>query len=90
MIISLTPGACWCPRTKPAPPSSPPATQHPMGDVEGIHEGRAPQQRQGKPASVVACYWVWTGIVRKGEARPLAVDFADKMQEGRWLASGTS
>ena len=46
------PGACWCPRTKPAPNSSPLATQHPMGDVEGIHEGRALQQRQEKPAPV--------------------------------------
>ena len=51
-MISLTPEACWCPRTKPGPNSSPPATQHPMGDVEGIHEGRALQQRQGKPFSV--------------------------------------
>ena len=34
---------------------SPPATQHPWvfpkDDVEGIHEGRALQQRQGKPGS---------------------------------------
>ena len=34
------------------PKLSPPATQHPMGDVEGIHETRALQQRQGKPVSV--------------------------------------
>ena len=39
----------------PAPNSSPPATQHPwvfpVDDVEGIHEGRALRQRQGKPGS---------------------------------------
>ena len=51
-LRNLTPEACWWPHTKPAPHSSPPATQHPMGDVEGINEGRGPQQRQGKPVSV--------------------------------------
>ena len=40
------------PRIDPAPNSSPPATQHHVGDVEGIHEGRALRQRQGKPGSV--------------------------------------
>ena len=51
-MISLTPEACRCSHTKPAPNSSPPATQHPMGAVVGIHEGNALQQRQGKPVSV--------------------------------------
>ena len=46
------PGACWCPRTKPAAHFSPPATQYPTGGVEGIHEGRGLQQRQGKPVSI--------------------------------------
>ena len=34
------------PRTKFPQNSSPPATQHPTGDVEKIHEVRALQQRQ--------------------------------------------
>ena len=46
---SLTPGACRCPRTELALNSSPPATQHPVGGVEGFHEGRALRQGQGKP-----------------------------------------
>ena len=45
-MISLTPEACCCPRIKPSPNSSPSATQHPMGDVQGMHEVRALQQRQ--------------------------------------------
>ena len=54
---SLPPEAGRCPRTDtdaridPAPKSSPPATQHHVGDVEGMHAGRALQQRQGKPGS---------------------------------------
>ena len=53
----LTPEAGRCPRTvsirgsNPAPNSSPPATQHHVGDVEGIHEGRTLRQRQDKPGS---------------------------------------
>jgi hypothetical protein len=34
------------------PNCSSPATQHPMGDVEGIYEGESPHQRQEKPVSV--------------------------------------
>ena len=38
----------------PAPTSSAPTTQHHVGDVEGIHEGRALRQRQDKPGTLLS------------------------------------